>query len=77
MGFGWGGVGVGWILAEHISGTFHLVVFKVILRSFGALAIFPERHTYCSYSYDSFFFPETSSASSLSHSSQKLLTEIL
>ncbi len=29
-----------WVLIQHIRGTFGLLAFKVILRSFGALAIF-------------------------------------
>ena len=29
-----------WVVIQHIRGTFGLLAFKVILRSFGALAIF-------------------------------------
>ena len=29
-----------WVLVQHIRGTFGLLAFKFILRSFGALAIF-------------------------------------
>ncbi len=29
-----------WVVMQHIKGTFGLLAFKVILRSFSALAIF-------------------------------------
>ncbi len=31
-----------WVVVQHIWGTFGLVAFKVILGSFGPLAIFPK-----------------------------------
>ena len=44
------------VLVEHMWGSFDLVVFNVLLGSFGALGIFPDRRflkRYCYYSYDS------------------------